>query len=239
MNIKQISAFCTIAFLLALLLITPRVGTPQMLAQSSEDGILSMHAAKAHKNGKSSIEIVPPIELWAEPETLDLALAHNTVVIAQLVASDVTHDRNLIITYHKYKLIEQLSTQASPIDNQALPKEIPPSLLPLEPGEFLVPEVGGTAIIDGITIKEHSDRDGTLPEQQRHLMFLVLKCSGALGLPNYGPGSFFWLDDLDNIQVPNQSGAHRVRTEVLTRTGGKLSVMRTLASQVKSAGVKK
>jgi hypothetical protein len=208
-------------------------------AESAADdpGTLSRVANKARHDGKSSIDISAPDELWAEPEPLDEALSHTTVVIATEVASDVGNDREDIVTWHKYKLFEKLSSQSF-IRNEPLPQETPSSLLPLAEGEFLVPEIGGTANIEGITIREHSNRDGILPKQQRHLMFLIFRCSGALAVPNYGPASFFWLDNSDNIQAPIQGVKDKFRNGVLTRTGGKLSTMRTLASQRGSAGPK-
>lgn len=186
------------------------------------------YTRKAKENGKSAIEMMPSTQTWAEPEPLELALMHTSVVVAKVIATEITHDDDNVVTWQKYRILEKLSSQPR-VSDQDLPNGIPASLLPLVPGEFVTSLLGGTTTIDGVTITERYPAP-PLPEGKRHLMFLIFKCSGFVAASNYGPVGLFSLDDSDNIEGLTQSDQDQFRSEVLTRTGGKLDSLRDLAA---------
>ena len=77
------------------------------------------------------------------------------------------------------------------------PSGVPKTLLPLADDEFIVPVLGGSLVVDGVTITENSISHAPLhkpPSGKLHLMFLRFICKGY-ALLNYDERSLFWVDD--------------------------------------------
>ena len=193
------------------------------------EGLLHRYVREAHRTGKTSVKMDYPISQWAQERGLDDALARTTVVVAKLIGSATISTPDEIYTWRKYSIIEKLSQQSEvPAD---LCDKIPDSLLPLKPEEFVVSEIGGTIIMDGVKLIQQDPRKNEVPPQDRHLMFLLFTCSGSIGLLNYGPDGHFSLDDSDNIHVSEHS-KNRLKDELLSRTGGKLSELRSISAGI-------
>lgn len=193
------------------------------------EGLLHRYVREAHRTGKTSVRMGYPTLLTAQEYGLDDALARTTVVVAKLIGSATISTPSEIYTWRKYTIIEKLSQQSDvPAD---LCYKIPDSLLPLKPEEFVVGEIGGTIIMDGVKLIQQDPTKNEIPSHDRHLMFLLFTCSGSIGLLNYGPDGHFSLDDSDNIHVSEHSN-NRLKDELLLRTGGKLSELRSISAAI-------
>lgn len=214
---------------LAWVLMVPLLLSSTLSAQTNDiPGRLSRESRRALSSGKTSAQLPPARIEWAEPESLTDALKRCSVVVAKLENSAVGHDADDIFTWRKYRIIEQLSVQPY-VTNDPLPSEIPRSLLPLRPGEFLIPELGGTSVVNGVNISEANPQEAYLPKGSVHLMFLIFKASGAIALPNYGPVGMFSIDNSEHIEGSIDSEQNPFRSEVLRSTGGTLQGLRDLA----------
>ena len=104
-------------------------------------------------------------------------------------------------------------------------------MLPTKPDEFVVAELGGGVDIDGVTITMENSEVRIPAQDKPHLMFLLFRASGALAVSNYGPYGLFSVDDSGNIHGWVDADTNSLRSELLDRTGGKLSGMRQAASE--------
>ena len=202
-------------------------------------GSLAWHARKARSEGKSSVTLGPTIELYAEGESLDEAIQHDTVVIATLLQSETVHDERTICTWRKYRTDELLAKQSLVFpqdrdkDLQKLVATAPKTMLPLHPGEFLMYEVGGVATINGVKITKPGTGTEILAPGSRYLMFLILGASGTLAGGAYGPSSLFSVDAADMLQtrMPTLvSDRNVLLREIRSRTGGSISAFRSLVA---------
>ena len=194
------------------------------------EGLIAAYVRHAHQTGKTSIRVPYPIVEWAELEDLDHALAHTTVVVARLIASETVYTKDEITTWRKYAIAEKLSRQLEiPAQHCG---EIPSSMLPLKSEEFVIPEIGGTVEVDGVRLIQRDSTESDIPAQDRHLIFVLIVCSGSIALPNYGPYGHFSLDDSDNVHISAISQNNPLKDELLERTGGKLSSLRSISATI-------
>lgn len=197
---------------------------------ADDRGSLTWQARQAKESGRAAITISTPDALWAEPESLNDALAHTTLTLAALVATETTHTDYEIVTWRKYHILERLSSQPV-VRTDPLPESVPPSLLPIGSDEFVIPELGGTVYIDGVAITMQNPEVSIRAQDKRHLMFLLFRASGALAVPNYGPHGQFSVDDSGDIHAWVDADTNPLRSQVLNHTGGKLPALRELAAE--------
>ena len=200
-------------------------------SQTSADdrGSLSWWARQAQQSGKATITIPAPDALTAQPESLEAAITHTSLVVAKVVATETAHTEYTIETWRKYLLVEKLSSQPIPGHGGPLPKEVPASFLPLAPDEFVMAQLGGTVTLNGITITM-LDSGARIAAGPNHLMFVMFFSSGFLAKPNYGMEGMFSVDEADNIHAWIDSDSNKLGSELLSRTGKRLSSLRNLAA---------
>ena len=228
----------------ALALSISGAASAQMKSSTSDDlpapGTLAWHAKRASNEGKLTITLGPESLLYAEVEPLDVALRHNSVVVATLLQSETTHDDRAIFTWRKYKLDETLAKQARAFHQETekqfrvLVASAPKSMLPLGPGEFLMYEPGGAAVVDGVKINAPGEGNQFLAVGSRYLMFVLFGASGKLAGGSYGPTSLFAIDSSDTLHGRmGDSGLDRnpLLQEIRQRTNGNLSVLRSLSAE--------
>ena len=199
---------------------------------SVERGSLRRRAHEAKKLGKTSINVGFPIVEYGEPEPLDTALEHTTLVLAKPLMSEAGHDDYTIYTWRKYRLLEKISFQRGVYD-RPLPRDVPVSMLPIGPDEFVMGEIGGSVVIDGVTVSMQDPESRLLPENDRHLLFVLVVSEGAMAMLNYGPIGAFWVDESDKIHPRVDSDLNELGAELLQRSGGDLSGVRTLCIRCK------
>lgn len=232
-----------LAFAVVLPFISTQVGAGQD-TQGNEParGSLRWWAQKARSEGKSEITLPADIPLYPDAQDpLQVALMDSTVVLAKLLDSKAAGYEFRILTWRKYRIIERITSQAHELPaerNEDWQREFalaPRSMLPLSPGEFLMPDEGGTATIDGVKITVGGDGAQELATGSRHLLFLIFDSARQLGDGCYGPNSFYVIDDADTIhsRFPKyDSNGNALLQEIRQVTNGKLSDLRSLAASV-------
>ncbi len=188
-------------------------------------------AQQARLLGMSSYDLPRPIEEYGEQEQLDAALQHTTLTLANLVASVPVAEGTTIVTWKKYRIIEQFSKEDVHLPMEGLPKSVPKSLLPLRPGEFLLAETGGTLTVDGVQITMRPPARTPLPAGNLHLMFLVFGASGEVAASNYGPCGMFWVDKDNWIHVRVSVNGNELSDSLIRESGGTLAGLRDVAAR--------
>jgi hypothetical protein len=156
-------------------------------------GTLRHLAAKAKQLGHITIEVNAPTLLTAEIDSLADALREHSVLLVRLRDSfTATDGQSDIVTYYRFRLLQILYRGVSD-----------PSLQPragifddVQSDEVVVPVLGGTAVVDGVTIKMKSHVVGfeTGPDYlifvtcnpEKHVAELTI---GNSGLFQVGPSS--------------------------------------------------
>ena len=106
-------------------------------------------------------------------------------------------------------------------------------MLPIGPDEFVMVEMGGTIVMDGVTITMHAGVPHPRPDNLPPPDVCIACHSRTLALPNYGPSGAFWVDDSDKIHAEVDLDLNPLGAEFLERTGGDLSGARTLCIRCK------
>jgi len=90
-------------------------------------------------------------------------------------------------------------------------EEVDQDLLPVKEDEVLIPQPGGTLVIDGITLIQESDHTVSFLPSQEYLLFLSKRFSGRANVIEMGPFGMFLIMSGD-VLVPAFD-----RTSPLTR----------------------
>ena len=162
---------------------------------------LRWHAAEAKKEGKTRVEIPTEIsEYLGSASNIDEALSQCTVVIAEPVESRTYEtDDNRLTTWHKFRIVERLTELKTPPCLGCL-SITPPLDMPLDySSEFLVPRLGGTAIIDGVQIEQKERGFPLFEDRQRYLLFVSIYPNG-IGLTAGGPNGIFPIAPNDQLK---------------------------------------
>jgi hypothetical protein len=229
---------CWLFLRVVIFIATTALGSMLLLAQDNkplrpdDSSSLRWHAREAEKLGETSISIPAPNFEVAQPESLNDALAHTTLVLARFLAQATTHDDDFVVTWRKYRILEKFSSPpiVSQDSDEPFTTYVPASLLPISQSEFVMAEIGGTAVIDGVTITMRNSENRALPEAKPVLMFLQFASSGAIAALNYGTIGAFWTDQFETIHAIDESDDYHLGSELLHRSAGKLSGVRALAN---------
>jgi hypothetical protein len=198
---------------------------------SRDQGNLARHVWQARKSGETSAVVPYPIVEYAELEPLNDAVSHTSLTLAQLVASETTHDKNDIVTWRKYRALEEWSWQPHMRPEVFPDNLVPAALLPVAEDEFLIEDIGGRVEIDGIELIEDDPwMRFPPPDQSLHLMFLIFFYSGKLAASNYGPFGIFWVGASEQIHPVTDPKSNLLYDEILKRSDGDLSRLRNVAA---------
>lgn len=197
-----------------------------------DNSSLRWRAREARRLGKTSISVAAPNHETAQPEPLNAALGHTTLVLARFLGQATTHDEYFVITWRKYRVLEKFSPMVI-FEEQPSEKFIdfvPASLLPIAPDEFVMPERAGTDVVDGVTVTMLRSENGVLPETRPLLMFLLFASSGAVAALNYGLQGAFWVDSSETLHLIQGPEGNGLGSELLKRSAGKLAGVGALMS---------
>lgn len=177
-------------------------GTITMRGTQSSETIYSRRAAtlaervqEAKREGKKRVIFPAPIGIPADVKSLSQAFDYYQVLVAQPIAQEsYPQGDEDIITWHKFKIVENLSRANSYHTSheeleQILPKNI--SLPKLQDDEVVVPQAGGILNIDGVTLIQEVDEFPLLSAHQKYLLFLSKDPSEKIGKMELGPYGVF------------------------------------------------
>jgi len=176
--------------------------TPATNKQSSEPfyptgwGTLSEYAQQAKKQGKKQALISAPYPCGSYVGSFSEALTGRRVLIVKMVAQKSYPLVETIVTWHKFKIIEDLSADKSSNASddsfyKTFPAEIDGDLLPVEEDEILVRQAGGTVKVDGVTLTSETHHFPLLSPHQKYLIFVTKESLHKIGSIDVGPGGVF------------------------------------------------
>lgn len=172
------------------------------LEKSKDRGKLSWYADYAKAKGEARIiKPAPLVEYVTEVTDINEILSHYSLLVVQPVESkSYAQDDSRIITWNKFRIIEDLSKHR--IDQCAdcsLDETVPGEMLPLQSDEILVPKYGGKITIDGIEITMVESDFPQFDPSKKYVLFLEVDASGLWGRIMVGPGGVFILHDNEKL----------------------------------------
>ena len=186
---------------------------------------LSWRVEKAKKEGLNRIELEPPTidYLGAEDSDLNSALQSCCVVVATPVEERVnvqSDTGNDLLTWNKFRTTEQLTPLRPPMCGDCNSYVPPKEMLPLQPGEFLIPKAGGEQTIDGVTVSEVDPGFPAFKSGLNYLLLISLYPNGVaftLG----GPTGVFSVDEGGHLS-PVAARNHPLKDQMKSIYGSSL-----------------
>jgi hypothetical protein len=182
---------------------------PQHQPQAS-DTIVSRRAAtlaervqEARQQGMKRVVFPAPIGIPAEVRSLSEAFDTFQVLVVQPISQEsYPQGDSDIITWHKFKIIDDLShanARQTPHRNlkEILPKNI--ALQDLNDDEVLIPQAGGILNLDGVTLIQETNAFPLLSAHQNYLLFLSKNPSEKIAEVELGPFGVFVIDQNDQL----------------------------------------
>jgi hypothetical protein len=129
-------------------------GVVEAQQSGAEPGTLAAMAQQAIAAGEPVVVLLPPTVSHDEDLiTLDDIFIKYNLVLADLVSKQVVADpsADYVFTWYKFRLVQNLNPQVTNTCSTCPePPQPPSSLLSLQPGEFLVVSLHGSATINGV-----------------------------------------------------------------------------------------
>ena len=194
----KLLALTALAGVLAIGLVTTLSKSQKMVPR--ENGI-EWHIKEAKNQGikKVSVPARTADYLGSADQDIQKALSTYTVVVAEPIESRTfQHTSNNLITWCKFRTLEAVSGVKTPPCLECNSLSAPTEMLPLFPGEFLVPRQGGTIERDGVEFSEVDESFPPFQAGQKYLMLLLLYPSG-IALTAGGPVGVFQLGDNEKV----------------------------------------
>ena len=161
-------------------------------------------ARKAKASGRSEVTVPAPDFEYGDAIDIDQALAAYSVLIAEPVAEmSQLYGGDEVRTWYKFKTHEVVSDAGAPACPTCPPVEPPAELLPLNDGEFLVAQAGGSIKIDGVRV---TMVDGHFPPFQKSHKYLLLASMTPSGVARIeiGPTGVFRVNEDGRVEPVNK-----------------------------------
>ena len=195
--------------------------------QAPNKDSLKWYAKEAKNKGQKKVGVPAPlIEYLGDAGTISAeeAFSSSTVVVAHLVSKQSTYTNNDIRTWNKFAIDETLSEAKDlPCPGCGLPSP-PAILLPLLPGEFLLPKTGGTVNIDGVEVQQFVEDYPEYELNQKYVLLIFLYPSGVVRTFG-GPVGVFKVLPNDKL-APISESEHKIRIDFKDLYGNSLDQVR-------------
>jgi hypothetical protein len=186
---------------------------------SEEWATLLERVQKAKELGKNKVIFPAPIGIPTYVENLSEAIDKNRIIVVQpIIRKSYPQGEMDIITWHKFRIIEELSpgrdsNTSLDYSIEALPEEIDGDLLPVEDNEILVRQAGGILNIDGITLIQETAKFPLLSNREKYLLFISKNSSQKVGRIGLGPYGVFAISH-DNLLIPLVKSQHPIGRDI-------------------------
>lgn len=199
---------------------------------TNEAATLSERVAKAKSDNKKRVVFPGPIGFLAHVESFSQASNDYRVLVAELVAQkSYARSGDMIKTWNKFKILEDLSTGKAPTDfasatTDSLPEELDDSLLPIEADEILIFQMGGILNVDGVELVQETTHFPLLEVNQRYLLFVEKNQSEKARRMQLGPYGIFLIDQ-ENLLSPLNEKPHPISLDIARKFGNSLGRIKT------------
>ena len=188
---------------------------------------LKWSANEAKNKGQQKVTVPAPLVEYlggAGAISAEDAFSSSTVVVAHLVSKQSTYRDEDITTWNKFAIDETLSEAKDLPCPGCLPPSPPATVLPLSPGEFLLPKTGGTVNIDGVEVQQFVEDYPEYEHNQKYLLLITLYPSGVARTIG-GPVGVFKVLPNDKL-APVSESEHKIRKDFKDVYGNSLAQVR-------------
>ena len=188
---------------------------------------LKWYANEAKNKGQQKVAVPAPlVEYLGDAGTISAeeAFSASTVVVAHLVSKESTYRNDDITTWNKFATDETLSEAKYLPAPGWLPPSPPATVLPLSPGEFVLPKTGGTVNIDGVEVQQFVEDYPEYELNQRYVLLITLYPSGVARTIG-GPVGVFKVLPNDKL-APISESEHKIRKDFKDLYGNSLAQVR-------------
>ena len=204
----------------------------EALKESADRGKLSWHAEMAKAKGHQEV-VIPIISEYTVPSSFDEALAYYSLVIAEPLEQKPYVQNEGINTWYRFRLVEELSAPTLQCTSCQDLAAAPTDLLPLESNEFLAPQTGGEALVNGVRVISKDIDYPAFVLGKKYLLFLSFDAQKVVGALHMGPWGTFSLDSSEKLTAVDSRLKHPVRSELSRGFGDSVSRLRTHFKRVK------
>jgi hypothetical protein len=218
---------------------TNSVAQQQKLAEleaSKDRGTLRWHAAVARARGQKRVVLPAPDPEYpgADPSyrLKDALKDYSVVVVEPLVQKVLPYSGNSIVTWSRFRILETLVQHPT----QACPNCVadpPDELLPIAPDELVVPQYGGSVVIDGVSINMVDERFPKFKKGKKYLLFASRYPSGT-ALICGGPIGAYLVGEDESIE-PITKEFHPLKTDLRETGSSSMSGLRHFISSSKKS----
>ncbi|HEV8371207.1 MAG TPA: hypothetical protein VGQ39_24900 [Pyrinomonadaceae bacterium] len=198
--------------------------------QPAVEGSLEWLAQDAASNNLQEISIPTMEWRYTIPTDIDEAFSHLSVILVHAVnqeSSAWNSEYQVIGSWYKFEITEVLSQKPYPsCPNCPASPDAPTSQLPLNPNELLVPKMGGTVIVNGISINSNDPDFSEYHLSQTYLLFLDVDPSKKVGVVSAGPAGVFSVSS-SGILTPVSSVDDSIARDVSQRYSNSLAALRS------------
>ena len=181
------------------------IGSQQTQAQNDQPDTLEAYARKAKAKGETKVQFSTPIYEYAGVRTLEEARTYSRIAEVKVVtARSYVSGPRTILTWYKFKILEDLSRGSYFCFKCAAFSDPPPDMLPVNSDEILVPKAGGSVTIDGVEITSDEHSFPQFSKSQTYLLFFGLDESRRLAMITLGPQGVFVIDEAGHLAGVNQ-----------------------------------
>jgi hypothetical protein len=208
--------------------IVTRYNRTSALQQAAEVGSVTWVAQEAAANGEAYVEISSFEWTYTDINGSDDARARYSVVLAQPLTANsyIWSDENQTIgTWYRFRVDEVLSQRAYTTCDICPPSPNPPTdLLPVNSNEILIPKIGGSLVVNGVTINSVEPDFPNYDYSTKYLLFIDLDTAKRVGVVAAGPVAVFTVHG-DTV-APLTDASHPLASDFATRYGNSLNQTR-------------
>jgi len=175
---------------------------------------LKWYANQAKNKGQQKVAVPAPLVEYlggAGTISAEQAFSSSTVVVAHLISKQSTYSDADITTWNKFAIDETLSEPKDLPCPGCVPPSPPATVLPLSPGEFLLPKTGGTVNIDGVEVQQSVDDYPEYELNQKYVLLINIYPSGVARTIG-GPVGVFKVLPNDKL-APVSESEHKIRKD--------------------------
>ena len=167
---------------------------------TADIGTLKRHIQEAKARGDNTVELAILACGWGIGN-LQEELSRDTVVLADLVEKKTYADTFGLRTWYRFKTRETLVDHHPPRHLAGEFQSGPSDMLPVAEDEFLIEEINGEMVIDGVTVTQRSNGAKYL-EGQTYLLFLWLDHATRIAIRSAtDPAGVFLVDNNGNLSA--------------------------------------
>ena len=197
------------------------------LEKSKEKGKINWFVEMAKAKGQTEVLVGSSFIDYAVSRNLDEALANHDLILAEAISNRSFPETTDIWTWHKFRLIETLSTHTVDCFMCPASSAPPPQMLPLENGEFLISQPGGEVLIDGVKLVSKNSQFPRFEPGKRYLLFVSFDQSRIVASVPMGPWGTFVSGTDEKIHPLDNRLTNGLRRDLSDRFDDSLTALRT------------